>query len=550
MDDKDKYRDDELADKIIRHFMQLDSDRSAFAAQWEEVASLIRPTSCGTFRFGGYNTPGEKQTSKQIDATAMLALGRFGAILDSLLTPQNQVWHTLTASNEYVLKDHASRIWFEDTTRLLFKLRYNTSANFSSQNQQGYQELGAFGTSGLFIDAYKGYGGEKGFRYRSIPIGELFLIENHQGLVVGFIRWFRLKAHQAFEQFGEKMPEQLQPALEKKSQQMYDFLHYVGINKEYDEKRLDYRGKMFKSCYVSITGKKLVGEGGYNSLPLAASRYDQAPGSIYGYGPAMQVLPAMKTLNAEKAVFLKQGHRAADPVLLGPDDGLIDLNMRPGAYNKGAMNQDGRALIGTLPAGDIQISKEMMDEERLLINDAFLVSLFQLLTETNTMSATEVIERTNEKGILLAPTVSRQQSERLGPQIHRELDLASELGLLPPMPPLLLEAQGEYEIVYTSPLSRAMRAQEVSGVMRTVETALGIVNVTQDISLLDNFNFDVIIPEIAKIQAVPESWLASPDQIAAKRQDRAKQAEDQKQIQAAPAAAAMMKAKAVAEPGA
>ena len=46
-----------------------------------------------------------------------------------------------------------------------------------------------------------------------------------------------------------------------------------------------------------------------------------------------------------------------------------------------------------------------MDEERSLINDAFLVSLFQILTETPNMSATEVIERTNEKGILLAPTV-------------------------------------------------------------------------------------------------------------------------------------------------
>ena len=38
------------------------------------------------------------------------------------------------------------------------------------------------------------------------------------------------------------------------------------------------------------------------------------------------------------------------------------------------------------------------------------------------MTATEVIERTNEKGILLAPTIGRQQSEYLGPMIERELD--------------------------------------------------------------------------------------------------------------------------------
>ena len=77
------------------------------------------------------------------------------------------------------------------------------------------------------------------------------------------------------------------------------------------------------------------------------------------------------------------------------------------------------------------------------------------------MTATEVIERTTEKGILLAPTVGRQQSEYLGPLIERELDLLAQMRLLDPMPPQLRErAPRIYETVYTSPLSRAARAQE------------------------------------------------------------------------------------------
>ena len=44
----------------------------------------------------------------------------------------------------------------------------------------------------------------------------------------------------------------------------------------------------------------------------------------------MMVLPSLKTLNLEKKIFLKQGHRAADPVLLINDDGLIDtVDLRP-----------------------------------------------------------------------------------------------------------------------------------------------------------------------------------------------------------------------------
>ena len=53
----------------------------------------------------------------------------------------------------------------------------------------------------------------------------------------------------------------------------------------------------------------------------------------------MMVLPALKTLNAEKRTFLKQGHRAGDPVLLTADDGiLMSPDLTPGAMNAGGMS--------------------------------------------------------------------------------------------------------------------------------------------------------------------------------------------------------------------
>jgi hypothetical protein len=254
----------------------------------------------------------------------------------------------------------------------------------------------------------------------------------------------------------------------------------------------------------------------------------------------------LKTLNAEKRTFLKQGHRAADPVLLTYDDGLLSFNMTPGAQNPGGMNADGKPLVGVLPSGNIQINKEMMDEERAIINDAFLVTLFQILTETPQMTATEVIERANEKGILLAPTVGRQQSEYLDPMIHRELDLLSSQQALDPMPPRLKEAGGAYNVVYTSPLSKAMKAQEAAGFFRTIEGVKELVAITGDHSLLDPFDFPTATRAIANIQSVPESWMSDDTQIAAKVKARSDAAQRQEMIQAAPAAAAMMKARAAA----
>jgi hypothetical protein len=546
-------REDEIVAESLQEFAQLQTYRHTFAAHWEEIAELILPTSRNTFEYGTYNFPGQKKTDRQVDATGMMALAKFSAICNSLLTPKNMMWHGLRADDDYVMADRETRLWFEQATKILFSLRYAQYSGFAGQISDCYTQLGAFGTKGMFIDEFDmtQHPYQPGIRYRSIPLGELFIRKNHQRIVDGFCRWVRLTAMQCYQKFGpERFPPTLKPALEKGSQQLYDFLHRVCPRSDYDRERLDERGKPWASYYVSLTDKLLLSEGGYRKFPAAISTYADAPGEDYGRSPAMMVLPSLKTLNAEKRTFLKAGHRAADPVLLTTDDGIVDPSLRPGALNKGGMSQDGKPLIGTIPIGNIQISKEMMAEEKALIEDAFLVNLFQLalnLKDLPQMTATQVIEITNQKGILLAPTVGNQEDD-LGHMIERELDVAMAIGAFRnyPMPPRLREAKGSYKVVYTSPLSKAARAQNASGFMRTVEVAKEIANVTQDMSIMDSFNFDVALPEIADIQGTPVAWMADDDMIAAKRKNRAQALQRQEEIQAAPAKAAIIKAQAVA----
>lgn len=539
-----------VAEDALAEFAQLRTPREmAFEGHWEEVAELIDPPSRNTFTYGSQNTPGEKKTDKQVDATGMQALERFKAICDSLITPRNQTWHTLAADNPYLMKNRRVQLFFEEATRALFKHRYAPNANFSAQNQGVFHSLGAYGTGSIFVDRFQAADrGGRGLRYKSLHLGSTYFRENHQGLIDGLVRVLRMTARQMVQKWTEeKCPPQICEAFQKRSENLFEVIHLVTPRADYEpENVMSPKSKPFKSVYVSMTGKWLLEHDGYFSFPVAASRYIQTPGEVYGRSPAMQVLPALKTLNAEKRTFLKQGHRAADPVLLTVEGGLVDFSMRPGAMNPGGMAMNGTRLVDVLPTGEIQISKEMMAEEKMLINDAFLVTLFQILTETPTMTATEVIERTNEKGILLAPTIGRQQSEYLGPLIAREVDVLSMEGLLPPMPPELREANGEYTVIYTSPLSRAMRAQEAAGFMRTVESVKEIVNITQDPSLLDPFNFDTAIPAIAEINAVPPSWMAGEDEIKQKRAARADAQAKQQAIQAAPGQAAMMKAEAAA----
>lgn len=541
---------------ILREFGEMQTWRNTHAQQLEETAMLIWPEYRNTFFYGSYNWPGVKKTQQQVDASGMLALHRFAAISDSLLTPSNSEWHALEANDDYVMKDRDTRLFFDKLTRLLFKFRRNPLANFRGQNNANWRSLGAFGNATMYIDALDGrsLGGIRGLRYRAVPLGETFFGENHQGRVDRIIRWFRLTAYQAAQKWGiERLPVQLHGAFKNNSQWPYNFLHCIKPRDDYDPKRLDVKGLPYCSHYVSIEGECLMqDEGGYRTFPYAVSRYDQAPREVYGRGPAQMVLPALKTLNAQKTIFLKQGHRTVDPVLLMADDGIVGMDLRPGAQNKGGVNAAGQELVKVLPTGNIAIAKEMMAEERGLIDDMFLVTLFKVLSEHPNMTATQVIELVNEKGILVAPTLGRQETEYLGPMIEREIDVLSALGMLPPMPDRLKEARGEYQVVYTSPLALSQRAARAAGFMRVVETAKEIVNITQDPSYLDWANFDVALPQIARDQAVVESWINDDSAIAQKRKARAQQKERELQIQALPNQAAMISAQAKmakAQPG-
>lgn len=533
---------DPRAESLCKRFDQLVGERVNWEGHWQEVAERVLPSYSTSFEASpGLQTKGEKRTEHMFDSTANIALHRFAAAMESMLTPRNSKWHRLVPSDPYLLKDRDTRLWFDEVTSLLFKYRYSPRANFAGQAHENYLSLGAFGTGCLFIDPLRERDG--GLRYKAIHLGEIYFLENHQGIIDTAFRKFSMTVRQAVQRWGDKVPESIASSLEKHPEREFEFLHVVMPNEKMDPERKDYRGMPVISYYIAMQGRKTMEEGGYTSFPYAISRYTTAPGETYGRSPAMNVLPAIKVLNEEKKTILKQGHMIVDPVLLAHDDGVLDsFSLKPGSINYGSMTADGRRLVDVLPTGNIVVGKDLMDDERAVINDAFLVSLFQILVDSPQMTATEVLERAREKGALLSPTMGRQQSEFLGPLIERELDVLSRLGKLPPMPPLLMEAEGAYEIEYDSPLSRAQKAEEGAGLMRTIQMTLDVVNVTQNPEPLDYFNWNIIVPEIADIQAVPQRWLRSQEEVDSIREGRAQQAQTQTMIDAAPAVAGLVKA--------
>jgi len=527
---------------LIDRFDKLESERGTWEIHWEEIAERVLPRHMG---FVGERTKGEKKTQKVFDSRPMIALDRFAAVMDSMLTPRQSEWHGLRATIDSLNEDREVRDWFYQVNKILRGARYSPKANFSGQNSERWISMGAFGTGVLFIDFEPGVG----LRYKSVNLKDVFLMENHQGMVDTVFRRFEYTARQAAQRWGaDNLPEKIAKALKdpKKIDKEFPFIHIVKPRLDFDDSREDVRGKPWESVYISKDDKEQVGENsGYGTFPYSISRYVTAPDEVYGRGPAMMALPDIKMLNEMSKTDIRAVHKLIDPPLLLHDDGIMgnggmSVNLTPGGLNFGGVNRDGRQLIQPLQTGArVDINEQKMEQRRGSIDNAFLVTLFQILVETPRMTATEALIRSQEKGMLLTPTMGRQQSEALGPQIEREIDLLMQHNVLPPLPQALIEAEGQYEITYESPMSRMQRAEELVGVQRTMELLTPFAQFNPDV--MDIFDPDALAQLTAEVSGVPMPVLRQADEIASIRQNRARQQQTADLVSAAKPVAGAIK---------
>ena len=531
---------DSRVSDIVMKQGQLESNRAVFESHWTEIAERCLPRQDD---FQSQRTEGAKRTEKIFDATAVLALDRAASAIDSLITPATQTYHQLEPAEESLAEDHEVRLYLDDLTKLLFRMRYKPAANFASQAHECYVGLMAFGTMGMFIDDVLGVG----TRYKSIPLPELYIAENHAGIIDYIHRKFPLSARAAYQKWGDKLPDVIKKSVEKEPFRKFEFIHCVRPNDNIAPRRKDFRGMAWSSFYVSIEGKALLSEGGYRTNPYAISRHVTAPRETYGRSPAMMVLPDIKMVNEMEKTIIRAAHKIVDPPLLLYGDGILSaFATRPGALNFGGVDEQGRQLVHPMKTGsNLPIALEMTEQKRKVINDAFYVTLFQILVQNPQMTATEALIRAQEKGQLLAPTVGRQQSEFLGPTITRELDIASAAGVLPPMPDSLRDTGGGVKVVYTSPLARLRRAEDGVAIMRTIEAVAPIANIKPEV--MDLFDDDALVRELASINGVPAKVLRTKDAVAALREQRQAAQQEQTLLDGAETAANAAKSMAQAQ---
>lgn len=504
------------AKQLCSRFEQAKADRSNWEWHWQELADYIMPN-----RNDVTSTvyPGSKRNVQLLDNTAMQANELLAGALHGLLTNPNAQWFEFTTGDEELDNKDNVRQWLQKVTTKVHNILNNS--NFQTEVHQLYLDESCFGTAAMSIEEDD----DIIVRFGSRHIKEVYLIENSKSVIDELLRTWQWTAKQIYEEYGEEnVPAEIKRNYEKMDPKKYTMLQGIyprNMGASPNPKKMKY-----VSQYVIKELEFEVKESGFREFPYVTPRWTKASGETYGRSPGMNALPDAKTLNKMTETIMISAQKLADPPLQAPDDGFImPLITRPGGLNYYRAGSNDR-IEPVFNNAQIDFGFEAMRERRQRIREAFYVDQLQL-SQGPQMTATEVVQRTEERSRLLGPMLGRQQSEFLRPLIDRvwEICVRRDIIKADEIPPELSDMK--IDVQYSSLIAKSQRIAEGQNILRTFQAAQPFF--TMDQTVADNVNGDEGFKAVARIYGFPQKIIRPADEVEGIRQGRA---EAQKQAAA------------------
>jgi hypothetical protein len=306
-------------------------------------------------------------------------------------------------------------------------------------------------------------------------------------------------------------------------------------------------GRPFRSVYW-LDGSQdencgIVAIRGFSRNPILAARWNVVGSGVYGTGPGRRALGDAKQLQAMEVDKLKAIRKVAEPPLAAPATMKGQpLNTFPGGitYYDTTAVAAGKPTVGPLYEirPDLQALQFAIAEVEKRVRKAFYNDLFMMLGGMETspkMTAREVVERHEEKLVMLGPVLERLHAELLDALVDQTFSIMLAKGMLP-MPPAELQGM-DLRVEYVSVLATAQRMVGMQATGQFLQLVGGLASVKPEV--LDKLNADQMVDEAAEMLGIP-AGVVVPDEVVAKIRDA------RKQQQAAMQAAAMVPAAAKA----
>lgn len=400
-------------------------------------------------------------------------------------------------------------------------------------------DLGLYGTDCAIVERDP----KLVFYGQALVPGEYWLGQNGRGFLDTLYREFKMPVQQIVAKFVYRNDPSNKPdwsVTTKKVKDLWDkgeyaelieVKHVIMPRYDRDARSLLPKDKPVMSVYWETgdtTADKILGNLGYDTNPIIASRWDATGTDVWGVSPAMDILGDAKMLQVQERDKAEAIRRMNRPPMNAP------MDMKNSAYSlmPEAVNFMADPTKGLIPAYQVTPPLAHLIEDinrtEYRIDDGMFANLFLMIANLNRgqMTAREVDERHEEKLIQLGPVLERQHREKLGPVIRMVYNELVNRGKIPALPPELADVP--IEIDYISMLAQAQKAVATGG----IERLYGFVgNVSAaDQSVLDKTDNDAAVDEYADMLGVPSNILRPQAEVDERRAQRQQMAQQQEQL--------------------
>lgn len=477
----------EKAEEICKRFEKAKGRK----ALWEELYRDAQEYAAPHRETFYEQTPGQPKDGGQkvFDSTAQDSVMNGVSNLHSSLTPPMKRWIDLEAGVKLQGNPDLD-LALDSITEVMFSHLHNS--NFDTQIVESYHDV-FFGTAALLV--FEGTQ-EKPFNFVNVPLSQLYLEEGPHGRIDTAFRLFSLTARNILKQWPDaKISKDLQDCVKETPDKELKFIEAtvpakVEIFDRASNEFVEMDGYTY--CVIDEKSKEVIVKREMKTSPWIIFRWANLPGEIYGRGPVLTALPAIKTLNQQVKILLQSASIATLGMYTVADDGIVNIDnikLNGGALipvTSNGSQMQGPTLAPLPTPGNPNLSQLIIESQqsqikRMLFGDP--------LGDVNlpVKTATEVSLRQQELAKRIGSAFGKLQYELIAPLVDRLLDILDNLGLID-LGSFRVDGN-TLAIKHISPLAQAQDEEDILRNLRYVQTLAELYGPQAAMSMTNPFEF-------------------------------------------------------------
>ena len=448
------FSTDENIKSLLSRYEKATGIKDQFKDLFEECYEVAFPQRRGFFS----ETIGERRDEKIFDETCVVGVQEFASRLQQGLVPNFARWADFQAGSETPKEEkEAINNELDEVTEYVFEVLQNS--NFSQEIHESFMDL-AVGTGILGVEEGNAL---NPVNFSAIPLTDVVLDTGPDDRIDHVFREREMRFSEIMVLYPKaELSEDLRRSIATSPDAKTKLLEIVC--KDYSKRNEE----AFYQTTIHVQSKSLIEHksfDGVGSNPFICFRWSKCAGEIYGRGPLMNALSAIKTSNLTIQLILENAQMAISGIYQMDDDGVVNpdtISLMPGTIIPKAPNSAGLQPIRA--AGSFDVAQLILSDMRLNIKRALYNDMLGNPDRTPA-SATEIAERMADLSRRIGSAFGRLQAELVQPVLQRVVYILKKQGRIE-----LPTINGrEIKVRSVSPLAQAQSQADITSIARWME---------------------------------------------------------------------------------